>query len=198
MKYKIKEGPIGIIFNTEVMNNYNKIFILLLQIRRAKYVLDTIKIDNRNNNKIIHRMLIIKYKYLHFINTIQTYIINTVLNMSFIDFINTINNNNSTLSLDDLITIHNQYLNNIINNCLLHNKAYQIMDTIKKILNQSLQLRTYFDLIIPELPPTNKMMSDVLKLENEYQGCVSFLITILKSAVTLKKLNTRTYLFYIN
>ena len=77
--------PIDIVLNKNVMVEYNRVFVFLVQIKRAKYVLESV--DRRLTSRRFHGCLLLKSKLLHFVNNLQHFIVNRVSQLGFSEII---------------------------------------------------------------------------------------------------------------
>jgi gamma-tubulin complex component 5 len=70
--------PLSIVFNRDILIEYNRVFIFLMQIKRAKYVLDSVTRDKRVRSNRFHSCLLLRAKLLQFVNNLQHFIFNRV------------------------------------------------------------------------------------------------------------------------
>ncbi|XP_031165314.2 gamma-tubulin complex component 5 isoform X2 [Sander lucioperca] len=94
--YKVP-WPVDIVISSECQKIYNQVFLLLLQIKWAKYSLDTLRFSDFTDitkklegalaeevkvkepiNQQIHRMCLLRVKLMHFVNSLHNYIMTRV------------------------------------------------------------------------------------------------------------------------
>lgn len=114
--------PLAYIFTPRVFSIYGSIFAFLLQIRRAKSVLERILVRGeiggerhmKHELKVFYAM---RGKLSWFINTLLNYLTTHVLYSQLATFHETFK---GAQSLDEMIKIHDEHLNTIQCGCLLH------------------------------------------------------------------------------
>eukprot|EP01117_Protostelium_nocturnum_P013847 TRINITY_DN520_c0_g1_i2.p1 TRINITY_DN520_c0_g1~~TRINITY_DN520_c0_g1_i2.p1 ORF type:complete len:669 (+),score=107.42 TRINITY_DN520_c0_g1_i2:155-2161(+) len=176
--------PINILLNEQASSRYNKILVFLLQIKRAKSAVDELHSD-RPNNATIHKLLLLKNKLIQFVNNLQNYVVNRVLKGLWADFKESIK---SASSFDEIQRLHEQYLSDVRDRCLLNAKATLVMTTIRKILGLCLQFRTAMNDCIYADPDKKPVIFDFTKLDTEFEQSTLFLVTVLKKIVSQKRL----------
>uniref|UniRef100_UPI00398EA9F9 gamma-tubulin complex component 5 isoform X2 n=1 Tax=Pristiophorus japonicus TaxID=55135 RepID=UPI00398EA9F9 len=142
LSYKVP-WPVDIVISSECQKIYNQVFILLLQIKWAKYSLDVLRFDEpieanekpqaglfENSDRSfealktpvglqIHRMFLLRVKLMHFVNSLHNYIMTRILHSTGLEFQHQIE---EAKDLDQLIKIHYRYLSTIYDRCLLREK----------------------------------------------------------------------------
>jgi gamma-tubulin complex component 3 len=117
--------PLSAIFTSSIMSKYLRLFNLLWRIKRVEHSLSNTwrKQTNaahlsrsRKNAKIVHRSHILRNEMLHFISNLEYYILFEVIESSWAGLLS---NLKSSKDLDLLIESHNNYLDNILEKCLL-------------------------------------------------------------------------------
>ncbi|KAI6034851.1 Spc98 family-domain-containing protein [Pisolithus orientalis] len=137
--------PLTYIFTPNVLQSYCSIFVFLLQIRRAKSVLEQILLRNSVANAALRSELKVFYamrgKLSWFINTIFNFVTTFVIHSQLIKFWEAVN---QAKSLDELITIHNDHLDMLLRECFLHSSTTEISKAIVSILDMCLHFRNMF------------------------------------------------------
>lgn len=109
------------------MARYSSIFSFLLAVKRSKYAIEsTVRIGAKSNNfsqsqLSLHPIHLLRAKLLHFVNNLQHYLFNRVLQTGWDEFMLGVE---SAVDLDDLVQKHATYVNKIFNQCLLSIKVY--------------------------------------------------------------------------
>ncbi|KAI6152432.1 Spc98 family-domain-containing protein [Pisolithus tinctorius] len=135
--------PLTYIFTPNVLQSYCSIFVFLLQIRRAKSVLEQILLRSSVANAALRSELKVFYamrgKLSWFINTIFNFVTTFVIHSQLIKFWEAVN---QAKSLDELITIHNDHLDMLLRECFLHSSTAEISKAIVSILDMCLHFRS--------------------------------------------------------
>ncbi|XP_075772352.1 gamma-tubulin complex component 5 isoform X3 [Pelodiscus sinensis] len=147
--YKVP-WPVDIVISLECQKIYNQVFLLLLQIKWAKYSLDVLRFDELVSatekpqlkdgpqleqetvphfgaqtdmiKQQIHRMFLLRVKLMHFVNSLHNYIMTRILHSTGLEFQHQVE---EAKDLDQLIKIHYRYLSTIHDRCLLREKSHQ-------------------------------------------------------------------------
>ncbi|KAI6040406.1 Spc98 family-domain-containing protein [Pisolithus marmoratus] len=137
--------PLTYIFTPNVLQRYCSIFVFLLQIRRAKSVLEQILLRGavasaalRSELKVFYAM---RGKLSWFINTLFNFVTTFVVHSQSIKFGEAVNR---AKSLDDLITIHNDHLDMLLRKCFVHSSTSEISKATVSILDMCLHFRNMF------------------------------------------------------
>uniref|UniRef100_A0A3P8VCE4 Gamma-tubulin complex component n=1 Tax=Cynoglossus semilaevis TaxID=244447 RepID=A0A3P8VCE4_CYNSE len=186
LSYKVP-WPVDIVISTECQKIYNQVFLLLLQIKWAKYSLDTLRfsgtrtislhssLKERRVSQQIHRMCLLRVKLMHFVNSLHNYIMTRILHSTGLEFQHQVQ---EAKDLDQLIKIHYRYLATIHDRCLLREKVSFVKEAIMKVLNLVLifsdRWRAGFGAW---------KMESIDKMESDFKNCHMFLVTILNKAV---------------
>uniref|UniRef100_A0A672QNK8 Gamma-tubulin complex component n=1 Tax=Sinocyclocheilus grahami TaxID=75366 RepID=A0A672QNK8_SINGR len=174
LSYKVP-WPVDIVISSECQKIYNQVFLLLLQIKWAKYSLDTLRFSDLTVaaktqegsqseestakepiNQQIHRMFLLRVKLMHFVNSLHNYIMTRILHSTGLEFQHQVQ---EAKDLDQLIKIHYRYLSTIHDRCLLREK-----------------LSLHFD-------EDEALIESIDKMESDFKNCHMFLVTILNKAV---------------
>uniref|UniRef100_M4ANQ7 Gamma-tubulin complex component n=1 Tax=Xiphophorus maculatus TaxID=8083 RepID=M4ANQ7_XIPMA len=135
LSYKVP-WPVDIVISSECQKIYNQVFLLLLQIKWAKYSLDTLRFSEVTKklegspaeeaklkepiSQQIHRMCLLRVKLMHFVNSLHNYIMTRILHSTGLEFQHQVQ---EAKDLDQLIKIHYRYLATIHDRCLLREKV---------------------------------------------------------------------------
>ncbi|XP_029419671.1 gamma-tubulin complex component 5 isoform X2 [Nannospalax galili] len=157
LSYKVP-WPVDIVISLECQKIYNQVFLLLLQIKWAKYSLDVLLFGELANaaerpqlkeqntlaqfgppqesiRQQIHRMFLLRVKLMHFVNSLHNYIMTRILHSTGLEFQHQVE---EAKDLDQLIKIHYRYLSTIHDRCLLREKVSFVKEAIMKVLNLAL------------------------------------------------------------
>ncbi|KAK9518856.1 hypothetical protein VZT92_021624 [Zoarces viviparus] len=189
--YKVP-WPVDIVISSECQKIYNQVFLLLLQIKWAKYSLDTLRFSDFTDvtkklegapaedvklrdpiNQQIHRMCLLRVKLMHFVNSLHNYITTRILHSTGLEFQHQVQ---EAKDLDQLIKIHYRYLATIHDRCLLREKVSFVKEAIMKVLNLILIFSDRWQAGAWKIESIDKMESD-------FKNCHMFLVTILNKAV---------------
>ncbi|XP_031524755.1 gamma-tubulin complex component 5 isoform X9 [Papio anubis] len=162
LSYKVP-WPVDIVISLECQKIYNQVFLLLLQIKWAKYSLDVLLfgelVSTAEKPRLqeglvceqdtvaqfgpqkepvrqqIHRMFLLRVKLMHFVNSLHNYIMTRILHSTGLEFQHQVE---EAKDLDQLIKIHYRYLSTIHDRCLLREKVSFVKEAIMKVLNLAL------------------------------------------------------------
>ncbi|KAB1279047.1 Gamma-tubulin complex component 5 [Camelus dromedarius] len=162
LSYKVP-WPVDIVISLECQKIYNQVFLLLLQIKWAKYSLDVLLFgelaspaekpqlkeglscdqdtaaqfgpQKKPVRQQIHRMFLLRVKLMHFVNSLHNYIMTRILHSTGLEFQHQVE---EAKDLDQLIKIHYRYLSTIHDRCLLREKVSFVKEAIMKVLNLAL------------------------------------------------------------
>jgi len=181
MKFTFEiHGALSYVLNDDDVADYSSILIFLFQIARTKHVLD--HLHHYSHTKFVHhKLLLLRAKLSHFVNTLQTYVVHRVVKTAWKNFKGNINKQTSISSLRNL---HKYFLLTVKENCLLTEKFTTLLHAIVGILNISSKLSQYF---ISE----KRMKSvDVVELDSQFQGSMTLLLAIISKILTQKKVSS--------
>uniref|UniRef100_A0A673BWQ5 Gamma-tubulin complex component n=1 Tax=Sphaeramia orbicularis TaxID=375764 RepID=A0A673BWQ5_9TELE len=182
LSYKVP-WPVDIVISSECQKIYNQVFLLLLQIKWAKYSLDTLRFSGKINhlttsepvNQQIHRMCLLRVKLMHFVNSLHNYIMTRILHSTGLEFQHQVQ---EAKDLDQLIKIHYRYLATIHDRCLLREKVSFVKEAIMKVLNLVLIFSDRWQAGFGAWK-----IESIDKMESDFKNCHMFLVTILNKAV---------------
>ncbi|XP_057260470.1 gamma-tubulin complex component 5 isoform X1 [Pezoporus wallicus] len=202
LSYKVP-WPVDIVISLECQKIYNQVFLLLLQIKWAKYSLDVLRFDElvcaaenpqvkegtslqqgmlplfspqpENIKQQIHRMFLLRVKLMHFVNSLHNYIMTRILHSTGLEFQHQVE---EAKDLDQLIKIHYRYLSTIHDRCLLREKVSFVKEAIMKVLNLVLMFADRWQAGLGAWK-----MESIEKMESDFKNCHMFLVTVLNKAV---------------
>ncbi|KAM5291671.1 gamma-tubulin complex component 5 [Ctenodactylus gundi] len=197
LSYKVP-WPVDIVISLECQKIYNQVFLLLLQIKWAKYSLDVLLFGELANTsekvqpnkglpheqfgprkepmrQQIHRMFLLRVKLMHFVNSLHNYIMTRILHSTGLEFQHQVE---EAKDLDQLIKIHYRYLSTIHDRCLLREKVSFVKEAIMKVLNLALMFAEGWQAGLGAW-----QMESIEKMESDFKNCHMFLVTILNKAV---------------
>ncbi len=139
------DGPIRTVFTPDCMFTYLRVFNFLWRAKRIEYILASIWKEQMFNARrlrsipeifpLLHQHQIIGSEMLHFVQQVQYYINFEVLECSWDELLREVM---EAKDLDQIISAHQVFLENIVARSLLHPQSSNILT----------QLRTIFDLVI--------------------------------------------------
>ncbi|KAM4574151.1 gamma-tubulin complex component 5 [Fundulus diaphanus] len=193
LSYKVP-WPVDIVISSECQKIYNQVFLLLLQIKWAKYSLDTLRFSDfaevttkvegspaeeaklkQPKGQQIHRMCLLRVKLMHFVNSLHNYIMTRILHSTGLEFQHQVQ---EAKDLDQLIKIHYRYLATIHDRCLLREKVSFVKEAIMKVLNLVLIFSDRWQAGFGAWK-----IESIDKMESDFKNCHMFLVTILNKAV---------------
>nr|XP_056718150.1 gamma-tubulin complex component 5 [Euleptes europaea] len=203
LSYKVP-WPVDIVISVECQKIYNQVFLLLLQIKWAKYSLDVLRFhelvsaaENPQSKGVVtefehdplpqfgspaepvkqqtHRMFLLRMKLMHFVNSLHNYIMTRILHSTGLEFQHQVE---EAKDLDQLIKIHYRYLSTIHDRCLLREKVSFVKEAIMKVLNLVLMFADRWQAGLGAWK-----MESITKMESDFKNCHMFLVTVLNKAV---------------
>jgi len=162
--------PLNIIINSKNIIDYQKMFIFLLKIKRIEYSQEhqewrkimtyCHQIHNENYNyfrKKLQRSLQFNQEIIHFITSLHNYLTLEVLETQYKKLLKKMKIVNN---LDELITAHDEFINNIKQKCFLDNNDNDNIVIYKKIIS-------IFDIILRFRTAHDVLVSTVLQKFND-------------------------------
>ncbi|XP_054830981.1 gamma-tubulin complex component 5 [Eublepharis macularius] len=203
LSYKVP-WPVDIVISVECQKIYNQVFLLLLQIKWAKYSLDVLRFHEpvsaaekpqskggvtvfeqellpqfgsqvESIKQQTHRMFLLRMKLMHFVNSLHNYIMTRILHSTGLEFQHQVE---EAKDLDQLIKIHYRYLSTIHDRCLLREKVSFVKEAIMKVLNLVLMFADRWQAGLGAWK-----MESITKMESDFKNCHMFLVTVLNKAV---------------
>nr|XP_032832759.1 gamma-tubulin complex component 5-like [Petromyzon marinus] len=124
---------------------------------------------------LAHRMFLLRVKFMHFVNSLHTYVLTRILHSTWLEFGPRLN---GAYDLDELLAAHGDFLAAIHDRCLLRDRVSYVKQAIMKVCNLALVFADRW-----RAGPT-ALRADVLaRTEGDLKSCHVFLVTILNKAV---------------
>ncbi|KAK3087994.1 hypothetical protein FSP39_013230 [Pinctada imbricata] len=190
--------PVDVVINSRSQEIYNQIFTFLLQVKRAKYCLDELRAFDLSRERIlfsmstddfslhldddmprdgrIHRMNILRMRLLYFVNSLHNYVMTRILHSTGMEFKVEIE---KAQDLDQMIAIHNKYVNTIYERCLFHRKVSFLKDAVMGVLNLVLVFQSLWDKGIDEIS-----LQSIENMEEEFTRLILFLSSFLNNIIS--------------
>lgn len=148
--------PLTYVFGLHASSVYCSIFVFLLQIRRAKNVLEGARmrdITNHLESKDYAQKIIFatRSKLIWFNNTLLNFIATHVLHRQLLSFHASLK---VAESLDEMISLHNLHLQRLESECFLQRNMIALRQAILSILNMTLRFRDALTTDVGEVPKT--------------------------------------------
>ncbi|ELU14965.1 hypothetical protein CAPTEDRAFT_227879 [Capitella teleta] len=178
IRYNVR-FPVNIVINTDSVDTYSQTFAFLMQIKYAKYSIDTLSFSELaerscdHNSALVHRMHMLRMRLMHFINGLHQYIMTRILHSTAMEFQRDVQ---SARDLQDVLVSHQRYLTRIHDRCLLHQRAQFIHQIVIKILNMALVFAGSWQQGI-----TTVSLKSLKSLEEEFSKCLQFLSSFLNN-----------------
>nr|XP_016847443.1 PREDICTED: gamma-tubulin complex component 5 [Anolis carolinensis] len=189
LSYKVP-WPVDIVISVECQKIYNQVFLLLLQIKWAKYSLDVLRFHElvkagektqHEEGAIFvqealsqfgaqtdpikqqtHRMFLLRMKLMHFVNSLHNYIMTRILHSTGLEFQHQVEEAKASQLL--LLTCHFQ--------------VSFVKEAIMKVLNLVLMFAERWQAGLGAWK-----MESITKMESDFKNCHMFLVTVLNKAV---------------
>ncbi|KAG8176649.1 hypothetical protein JTE90_009844 [Oedothorax gibbosus] len=151
LSYEV-EWPVSIMLGPKVQNEYCQIFTFLLQIKCAKYLLDSLyktslcKYEQPPTSNLmrallkskfpreqkIHGMHIIRMRLLFFVNGLHNYIMTRILHSFGLQFTESLEH---ARTVDEMVSSHQSYLRSLHERCLLDKRISYLREQIAQVLH---------------------------------------------------------------
>lgn len=140
--------PVNTVITEESINKYNQIFSFMLLQKQTVWVLKDVwhrlkraaLLHKAGNASQFRRLQLYRQEMQHFVRVMQSYIAHQVIFVTWNEFKASMKTDLN--NLDDLIKIHDDYLNRAIFRCLLNTKAAKVMKIIRDMFGLILQFRS--------------------------------------------------------
>ncbi|CAJ1087474.1 gamma-tubulin complex component 3 [Xyrichtys novacula] len=146
------DGPIATVFTRECMVHYLRVFNFLWRAKRMEYTLTDIWKGQMCNAKllktmpelssVLHQCHILASEMVHFIHQMQYYITFEVLECSWDELWNKVQ---QAQDLDHIIAAHDIFLDTIISRCLLDNNSRSLLNQLRAIFDQIIAFQSAQD-----------------------------------------------------
>lgn len=127
--------PIANVVGTESTALYQRVFVFLTQLQRAKYLIQGHRIPKSvqtTDQKLHLQICTLRHRLLWFTNTILTYIIDMVLSVATADMRIAMD---QAKDVDVMITVHQAYIKRLEDQCLLLEKHTSVRQAIISLLD---------------------------------------------------------------
>ncbi|XP_003389114.2 PREDICTED: gamma-tubulin complex component 5-like isoform X1 [Amphimedon queenslandica] len=170
--------PVNLVFPQGVMSTYNGVFRFLLQMKYARWCLDSVWINIKSSchsmSPLMHKISLLRAKLLHFMTSINHYLLTRILHSSGLEFEEKVLN---CTDMDSLISLHHSYISTIHDRCLLNQKAQIVKEAILKIFSLTLK---FYNLTYTL---SKFRYEDGQSIEEEFSKCCRFLVSCLMSHI---------------
>ncbi|KAI9496943.1 Spc98 family-domain-containing protein [Zychaea mexicana] len=122
--------PINNFIKESTLTQYSTIVTFLLQLKRAKYLLDRKMIFQHDRRNM--RLYPMRMKLIWFVNAFWSYVMTTILHTETIRFRKAVDD---AVDADEIAQLHNDYVSKIVDRCLLGDKTQSVHKAVLKIVN---------------------------------------------------------------
>nr|CAG8587482.1 10464_t:CDS:10 [Entrophospora candida] len=134
-----------IVIDYRTLKYYKRIIIFLLQAKRAKYLLERLAFTRIQSHLEKTAAMILFYgvriKLLWFLNTIYDYTMRTILHSETENFHKKMK---QIFDVDEMVKMHEQFIQTTYDRCLLNEKAKPIHNSILDVFNLTIQFTTLY------------------------------------------------------
>ncbi|KDN35699.1 hypothetical protein RSAG8_11378, partial [Rhizoctonia solani AG-8 WAC10335] len=140
--------PLPYVFGTNALRLYSQFFVLVLQLRRSKMVLDRILVRDHGANRPELKMIyVLRGQLSWFVNTYMNYILMNVVHSQVLRFHKELA---EAKSLDEMIVKHKDHIETVQEQCFLRNKDATIHKTILSILDMCVHFGDLFTTVVAD------------------------------------------------
>ncbi|XP_046839158.1 gamma-tubulin complex component 5-like isoform X2 [Xenia sp. Carnegie-2017] len=175
--------PVNLIVDAASQKIYNEVFLFLLLVKQAKWSLDELRFKDLESESTIldaqfelvnestkglkmdktlqHQLHIVRFDLMQFVNILHQYMMTRILH-SKLEFEDTFN---KAVDLDEIIKAHRDYLNKVLERCLMTRKTEVIKVGVSKILKLAVKFSKLWNTDINETRETtlNVIREDLQK-----------------------------------
>lgn len=165
--------PINIVLNEDVLAKYNEIFRFQLKLKWALWTLNNLKFVElegpkflNDKNEIEHfqvrRLESLRFWLLHAIGSIHAYLSGQVLQSLGFVFDQSLT---QAESLDEVISVHREYLDKVHKHCLLTAEFEDLMTTVNNLIEMCVHIRDHWNYkkLLYTVEELNKMENSYIK-----------------------------------
>ncbi|XP_074656293.1 gamma-tubulin complex component 5-like [Tubulanus polymorphus] len=199
LHYKLP-WAISLVVNTDAQEIYGQILTELLQIKRAKFSLDSLHHSDLSRDSdeekqtavdetflslyqtedayrfsVKHRMLLLRQKLLHFVNSFHNYIMTRILHSSGLEFEAEFV---KCGDFDQVIEAHSKYIVKLQEQCLLTKPLAVLKEAVNRVFNLALRFAAMWD-----EGHVATSMSDLIVIETDLSRCINFLSVFLNNII---------------
>eukprot|EP00092_Neocalanus_flemingeri_P034456 GFUD01037467.1.p1 GENE.GFUD01037467.1~~GFUD01037467.1.p1 ORF type:complete len:1338 (+),score=286.80 GFUD01037467.1:40-4053(+) len=133
--------PANIILTPETVGKYSTILDFMIELRLAMVALEldwanenlVLRRDKKTDKHVLHKINLMRHEMMNFLRNLHAYVSCQVLEVSWLEFQD--NLTNKVTCMDDLISLHEKYLQRALFRCLLNSKAAPVMKIITDIFS---------------------------------------------------------------
>ncbi|KAI9246717.1 Spc98 family-domain-containing protein [Phascolomyces articulosus] len=168
--------PINNFIKESTLKQYGTITTFLLQLKRAKYLLDRKMLFQQSQCNM--RLYPMRMKLIWFINAFWGYVMTTILHIETVQFRKSIE---KAMDADEIVQLHNDYVSRIVDRCLLGDKTQSIHKAVLKILSMVSELTILFASANEDETQYNiDIDSSMDDMEKDFNRSNDFIATTLK------------------
>ncbi|CAG8436922.1 11717_t:CDS:10 [Diversispora eburnea] len=133
--------PLNNILSSDALQLYGRIFVFLLQIKRAKYLLERLSFSRTvNQNEATILFYGVRMKLIWFLNTIWDYTMRNILLAETENFRRKLQD---VFDIDEMIALHDHYIQIAFERCILGKKTSPIHKSILDVLDLAIRFSTF-------------------------------------------------------
>lgn len=133
--------PHNIVLSLDTVGKYSNILDFQLELRLALLSLELDwasenlgqRKDRKSHRRLLHKVSLMRHEMLNFLRNLRDYVASQILEISWLEFQD--NLMHRVTCLDDLIKVHEKYLNRALFRCLLNSKAAPVMKIVRDIFS---------------------------------------------------------------
>ncbi|KAF8638546.1 hypothetical protein AX17_002089 [Amanita inopinata Kibby_2008] len=144
--------PLAYIFQPRVVHVYCDVFIFLVQIKRAKGVLERILVRGEAARHGLKPFYAVRSRLSWFINTLLNFLTTNVIHTEVLKFHEKFR---TARSLDDMIQLHEEHIDRIHSQCFLKTSTSTLHRAILSVLDMSLHFSSFFVAFAGEMTATH-------------------------------------------
>ncbi|XP_038052415.1 gamma-tubulin complex component 5-like, partial [Patiria miniata] len=123
--------------------------------------------------QLLHRVYLLRYKLIHFVNAVHSYLMSRILHSTGLEFQSDID---KAPDLEAILDVHANYLDKVWERCLLHKKVGLVREAVIKALNLALVFQRRWDAGL-----TAFSAERIEQMLSEFNKCSTFLLTMLNN-----------------
>ncbi|KAJ8659150.1 hypothetical protein O0I10_005189 [Lichtheimia ornata] len=163
--------PINNYIRRSSLRKYSSITTLLLRLKRTKHLLDRKTLTQQKRSM---RMVSMRVRLIWFVNSFSSYVMTTVLHTETMALRHTISR---LENMDDMVQLHADYVDRIVDRCLLGDKTRSIHAAILRVLDQVQDLAQMF--IQPDVETSPQFTETMENMEKRFVRDNEFISTSL-------------------
>eukprot|EP00116_Pleurobrachia_bachei_P002932 sb/3463194/ len=168
------QWPLHILFTTDVMDDYNRIFVFLLKLRRCQLALQAAwSTSTRSEDRFDHRLLNLRSNVAYLIDNLQYYLHVDVLETNFTELTSKLN---ATQDFEQIRKAHRFFLGEILAWSFVSNELNSATRLIDTVISLGFQTAKMFEEDPDEI--------QITKLESNYNFLVAHMLKMLESSAS--------------